>query len=86
MGDINPIKQHKETYLALGNEDGNGVVLSSWGQCVVGSSLDSQSVPDLEEVMALEELDFVGNKSSAVLLIGGVLQVPVALLLLNEAA
>lgn len=56
------------------------------GQGEVGSALDAQLVPNRDEVMALEELHFVGDEAGAVGFVGGVLQVPAALLLLDELA
>jgi hypothetical protein len=74
------------TYFAFRNKNGNGVVLAARSKSKVGSTLDSKLVPDLDEIVALVELDFVGDETSTVLLIGCVLEVPALLLLLNKAA
>ena len=74
-----------DAYLALRDKDGHSVVLAR-SQSKVGGTLDAQLVPNGDEVMALEELHLVGDEAGAVGLIGGVLQVPAALLLLDKLA
>lgn len=73
------------TYLTLGDKDSHGM-LTARGQGELGDSLDAQLVPNCDEVVALEELHFVGDLTRAVGFVVGVLQVPVALLLLDELA
>lgn len=73
-------------HLALGNKDCDGMVLAAGGEGKVSSPLDSELVPDLDEVVALVELHLVGDEASAVLLISRVLEIPASLLLLDEAA
>lgn len=74
-----------KAYLALRDKDSHGV-LSAGGQGEIGDSLDTQLVPNCDEVVVLEELHFVGDETGAVGFVGSVLQVPVALLLLDELA
>lgn len=72
-------------YLALRNEDSNGSILAG-RDGEISDPLNSQLVPDLGEVLALVELDFIGDDARAMTLIGGVLKVPARLRLLDEAA
>lgn len=62
------------------------MVLAARSKSKVGSTLDSKLVPDLDEIVAFVELNFVGDETSTVLLISCVLEVPALLLLLNKAA
>ena len=74
------------THLSLGDEDRNSVVLGARRKGVIGNAFLAQLVPDRDKIMALMELNLVGDKSSTILLVSCVLEVPVALLLLDEAA
>ena len=60
------------------------MVLASGRQGVISDPLHAKLIPDGDEVVALVELDLVGHEPTAVFLIGGVLQVPITLLLLDE--
>jgi hypothetical protein len=62
------------------------VVLAARSKSKVGNTLDSELVPDLDEIVTLVKLDFICNETSTVLLISCVLKVPALLLLLNKAA
>ena len=73
------------TYLALRNEDGHRVVLARSDR-KVRNPLHTQLIPDLRQVLALVELDFVGDDPGTVTLVGGVLKVPARLRLLDELA
>jgi hypothetical protein len=72
--------------LALRDKDGDSMILAARSEGEVGGTLDSELVPDRDEVVALVELDLVCYKTSTVLLISCVLKVPALLLFLNKAA
>lgn len=62
------------------------MVLHARSKGEIGSPFNSELVPHLDEIMALIELDLVGDKTSTVLLVGSVLQIPTILVLLDKAA
>ncbi|KAI6751372.1 hypothetical protein HG531_006068 [Fusarium graminearum] len=68
------------------NKYGDSMVLAARSEGKVGGTLDSELVPDRNEIVALVELDLVCYETSTVLLIGRVLKVPALLLLLNKTA
>lgn len=74
----------KFTNLAFRNKDGNRMVMGAGSEGVVRSTLNPELVPHLDEVVALVELDLVGDEASTVLLVGGVLKIPPTLLLLDK--
>jgi hypothetical protein len=69
----------------LRNEDCNAGIFAG-RQCEIRNTLNTKLVPNVSEIVALVELDLVGHRASAVLLIVGVLQVPAGLGLLDEFA
>lgn len=73
------------TYLALWDEDGNVLVLAG-REGKVGDALNAQLVPHGTEVVAVVELDLVGDDARAEALILRVLQVPAISRLLDELA
>lgn len=62
------------------------MVLDTRSEGEVSGTFDAELVPHGDQIMSLVKLNLVGNKASAVLLVGSVLQVPAALLLLNKLA
>ena len=74
------------TYLPFRYKDCNSVVLEARGEGVAGSALHAKLIPNRDQIVALVELDLIGDEPGAVLLICRILQVPVTLLLLDEAA
>ena len=71
--------------LAFGNEHGHAGVVAG-RQSEVRDALDTELVPHGSEVVALVELDLVGDGASAELLVVRVLQVPTSLVLLDKLA
>lgn len=60
------------------------MVLCSGRKCVVSDTLNPKLVPHVDKVVAFIELDLVGDLSSAVLFVSGVLEIPTTLVLLDE--
>ena len=75
----------RTTYLALGNKDSNVLVLAG-REGKVRDTLNAQLVPHGAEVVALVELDLVGDDARAETLILSVLQVPAIGRLLHKLA
>lgn len=61
-----------KAYLALGDKDSHGMLIAR-GQGEIGDALDTQLVPNCDEVVVLEELNFVGDEAGAVGFVGSVL-------------
>ena len=72
-------------YLALRHKNGN-VLVETGGNGKVGDALDAQSVPWDREIVAVVELNLIGNEAGAELLVGRVLKVPARHLLLDPLA
>lgn len=72
------------TYLALWHKNRNRRVLTRRERKIT-HALDPQLIPHLGQVIALEELDLVGDDASAEALVGRVLEVPAGLRLLDPA-
>ena len=72
-------------YLALWYEDGDRMILARRDSKVC-NALDPQLIPDLGQIVALVDLDFVGDDSSTEFLVKGILQIPACLGLLYESA
>lgn len=76
---------HRAAHLSLRNKDSNRLVPSR-RERKVQHPLHAQLIPDSRQVLALEELDLVGDDARAQFLIRRVLQVPAGLRLLDEPA
>jgi hypothetical protein len=62
-----------ETHLSLWNKHRYRVVLGAGSQGIARGAFDSELVPHSDQVVALVELNLVGDETRAVLLIGRIL-------------
>lgn len=81
---MQPVSRSR-AHLAFGDKNSDGMVLAAGRQGITCRALHPELIPHGDKVVRLVKLDLVRHQPSAVLLVCRVLEVPIALLLLDEA-